>query len=186
MRRVNKNLCPTTMIASIMAANMWKNSLKNVESDNNKILYETLLDFFFTAKRYVLSEYASYSFNRTPCCYVTWDSTTKLTEPLPSEKFHQHATLPALSRRYVPEGRGQGRIVDTCIQLTATESSRNPSPNTPKCNRPQHDRPAQQILPRYCTYKQRLRPRQHWGQNRRNTANQYLTGPTSPDTCGYI
>ena len=30
-----------------MAANMWKNSLKNVESDNNKILYETLLDFLF-------------------------------------------------------------------------------------------------------------------------------------------
>jgi len=25
---------------------MWKNSLKNVESGNNKILYETLLDFF--------------------------------------------------------------------------------------------------------------------------------------------
>jgi len=32
-----------------------ENSLKNVESDNNKILYETLLDFF-TAKRYLLSE----------------------------------------------------------------------------------------------------------------------------------
>jgi len=30
-----------------MAANMWQNSLKNVESDNNKILYEKLLDFFF-------------------------------------------------------------------------------------------------------------------------------------------
>ena len=29
-----------------MAVNMWKNSLKNVESDNNKIQYETLLDFF--------------------------------------------------------------------------------------------------------------------------------------------
>jgi len=28
-----------------MAANMWKNSLKNVESENNKILYENLLDF---------------------------------------------------------------------------------------------------------------------------------------------
>jgi len=28
---------------------MWKNSLKNVESDNNKILYETLLDFFYSA-----------------------------------------------------------------------------------------------------------------------------------------
>jgi len=25
---------------------MWKNSLKNVESDNNKILYETLIEFF--------------------------------------------------------------------------------------------------------------------------------------------
>ena len=32
--------------ASIMAANVWKNILKNVESDNNKILYEILLDFF--------------------------------------------------------------------------------------------------------------------------------------------
>jgi len=30
-----------------MVANMWKNSLKNVESDKNKILYKTLLDFFF-------------------------------------------------------------------------------------------------------------------------------------------
>jgi len=38
-----------------MADNMWKNSLKNVESDKNKILYETLLDFF-AAKRYLLSE----------------------------------------------------------------------------------------------------------------------------------
>jgi len=55
MRTVYKTLCPTTISASIMASNMWKNSLKNVESDNNKILYETLLDFF-TAKRYLLSE----------------------------------------------------------------------------------------------------------------------------------
>ena len=38
-----------------MASNMWKNSLKDVESDNNKILQETLLDFF-TAKRYLLPE----------------------------------------------------------------------------------------------------------------------------------
>jgi len=47
MRRVYKTLCPATISASIMAANMCKNSLKNVESDNNKILYETLLDFFY-------------------------------------------------------------------------------------------------------------------------------------------
>jgi len=55
MRRVHKNLCPAKISTSIMAANMWENSLKNVESDNNKILYETSLDFF-TAKRYLLSE----------------------------------------------------------------------------------------------------------------------------------
>ena len=46
MKRVYKNLCPATISASIMAVNMWKNSLKHVESDNNKILYETLLDLF--------------------------------------------------------------------------------------------------------------------------------------------
>ena len=55
MRKVNKNLCPATISASIMAVNMWKNSLKYVESDNNKILYESLLDFF-TDKRYLLCE----------------------------------------------------------------------------------------------------------------------------------
>jgi len=55
MRRVYKNLCPAKISASTMAANMWKNSLKNVESDNNNNSYETLLDFF-TAKRYLLSE----------------------------------------------------------------------------------------------------------------------------------
>jgi hypothetical protein len=55
MRRVYKNLCPATISASIMEANMLKYNLKNVESDNNKILYETLLNFF-TAKRYLLSE----------------------------------------------------------------------------------------------------------------------------------
>jgi len=46
MRRLYKNVCPATINASIIAANMWKNSLKNVQSDKNKILYETLLDFF--------------------------------------------------------------------------------------------------------------------------------------------
>jgi len=29
-----------------MAAHMWKNNLKNVEYDNNKILYKNLHDFF--------------------------------------------------------------------------------------------------------------------------------------------
>jgi len=58
MRRGYKNLCPATISASIMAANMWKNSLENVESDNNKSLYETLLDFFFLLRNgtYCLSK----------------------------------------------------------------------------------------------------------------------------------
>jgi len=55
MGRVYKNMCPATISASIMAANMWQNSLKDVDSDKNKILYETLFDVF-TAKRYLLSE----------------------------------------------------------------------------------------------------------------------------------
>jgi len=46
MGRVYKNLCPAKINASIMAANMCENSLKNVEPVNSKILYETLLDFF--------------------------------------------------------------------------------------------------------------------------------------------
>jgi len=45
MRRVHKNLCPATISASIMAANMWENCLKSAESDKNNILYENLLDF---------------------------------------------------------------------------------------------------------------------------------------------
>ena len=51
MRSVYKNLCYAMISASIMAANIWKNSLKDVQSDNNKILYE-----IFIAKRYLLSE----------------------------------------------------------------------------------------------------------------------------------
>jgi len=48
MWKVYKHLCPATISAPIMAANMCKNSLKNVESDNNKILYEILFDFFYS------------------------------------------------------------------------------------------------------------------------------------------
>ena len=35
---------------------MWKNSLKNVESDNNKILYEILLDFLQRNGTYCLNK----------------------------------------------------------------------------------------------------------------------------------
>ena len=40
---------------------MWKNSLKNVEPDNNKILYETLLDFF-------LQQNSTYFLNKPRTC----------------------------------------------------------------------------------------------------------------------
>ena len=58
MRRAYKILGPAMISASIMAANMLKNSLKKVESDNNKILYETLLDFFLQRNgTYCLNEH---------------------------------------------------------------------------------------------------------------------------------
>ena len=48
-----------------MAANMWKNCLKNVESDNNKILYETLLDFFLQWNgTYFLNKPRTYQYTR--------------------------------------------------------------------------------------------------------------------------
>jgi len=56
MRRVYKTLCPAAISASIMAANMWKNSFKNVESDNNKVLYETLIDFLQQNGTYFLNK----------------------------------------------------------------------------------------------------------------------------------
>jgi len=78
MRRVYKNVCPATINASIMAANMWKNSLKNVESDNNKILYETLLDFFYSETLITFGislVYDNYVVNHSLKYYVTYLST---------------------------------------------------------------------------------------------------------------
>jgi hypothetical protein len=46
-----------------MAANMWENNLKNLECDNNRILYETLLDFF-TALRSFWEEALNMSSDR--------------------------------------------------------------------------------------------------------------------------
>jgi len=45
-----------------MAVNMWENSLKNVESDNNKILQETLLYF-------ILQRNGTYFLNKPR---ITW------------------------------------------------------------------------------------------------------------------
>ena len=72
MRRVYKNVCPATISASIMAANMWKNSLKNTELDNNKILYEILLDFFTAKSTYFLSKPRTYihTYIRTYIIYI--------------------------------------------------------------------------------------------------------------------
>jgi len=56
MRRAYENLCPAMISASIMAANMWKNSLKNVESDNNKILYEFFFQFLQRNGTYFLNK----------------------------------------------------------------------------------------------------------------------------------
>jgi len=79
MRRVYKNLCPATISASIMAANMWKNSLKSVESDRNKILYEILLDCFFYSET-VLTFWISLVFH-IRSCYTFWDPSCVFSVP---------------------------------------------------------------------------------------------------------
>ena len=48
---------------------MWKNSLKNAESDKNKILYETLFDFFYSET--VLTVLISLA-NIEECTNVMW------------------------------------------------------------------------------------------------------------------
>ena len=55
-----------------MAANMWENSLKNVESDNNKTLYKTLVNFF-TGKQYF--------FNKPHICFQTVCNDTTHQQP---------------------------------------------------------------------------------------------------------
>ena len=75
MRRVHKNLCPAKISASIMAANMWENSLKNVESDNNNILYEILFDFFRRNGTYFLNKpriFMIISLSKLPAIRNVW------------------------------------------------------------------------------------------------------------------
>ena len=45
--------------ASVMVVLMWKSGLQYLESDNNKISYKNLLNFF-KAEQYLVSEYALY------------------------------------------------------------------------------------------------------------------------------
>ena len=52
---------------------MWKNSLKNVESDNNKILYQTLHNFFLqTNGTYFLKKPRSYTDALLIGCYTVY------------------------------------------------------------------------------------------------------------------
>jgi hypothetical protein len=57
------------MNASIMAANMLKNSLKNVESDINKILYETFLDFLQRNGTYFLNNPPTIQIEMLKCLF---------------------------------------------------------------------------------------------------------------------
>ena len=93
MRRVYKNLCPATTSASIVAANMWKNSLKNVESDNNKILYETLLDF-------LLQRNGTYFLNKPRRCHFHFKMSCRSTvSTLPANTQIKEAPLPRIKQK---------------------------------------------------------------------------------------
>jgi len=56
MKRVYKNLFLAKISVSIMAANMWKNILKNVESDNNKMFSKPYLIFLQRNGTYFLNK----------------------------------------------------------------------------------------------------------------------------------
>ena len=71
MRRVYKNLFPATISASVMAANMCKNSLKNAESDNNKIFLRNFtLSLLQRKGNYFLNNLRLYVTSRCRCVYV--------------------------------------------------------------------------------------------------------------------
>ena len=89
MRRVYKNLCPGKISASIMAANMWKNILKNVESDNNKILYETLFSSF-------LQRNGNYFLNK-PRTFLTAVAETAMGTPVHAQESADSKYVTALS-----------------------------------------------------------------------------------------
>jgi len=90
-----------------MAANMRKNNLKNVESDNNKILYETLLGCFF------LQRNGTYFLNKPPnialkskdnweCCSVLTAGTNSTNVAIFTAPCGESAALPCrLHRRTV-------------------------------------------------------------------------------------
>jgi len=61
IRRVYKNLCPATISASIMEVNIWKNSLKNVESDNNNIFTKPYSIFLQRNGTYFLNKLRKYA-----------------------------------------------------------------------------------------------------------------------------
>jgi len=55
-----------------MAANIWKNNLKNVESDNNGIFYENIIDF--------LQQNGTYFLNKPPTLVGHVSRNAKYTE----------------------------------------------------------------------------------------------------------
>jgi len=56
MRRVYKNSCPAYRSISIMAANMWKNSFRTVESDINEIVNKKIIDFLQQNGNHILNK----------------------------------------------------------------------------------------------------------------------------------
>jgi len=63
MRREYKHLCPTKIITSIMAANMWKNSLKNYNLITIKFYTKPYSIFF-------LQRNGTYCLNKTRIMYA--------------------------------------------------------------------------------------------------------------------
>ena len=91
---------------------MWKNSLKNVESDNNKILYETLLDFYGVNKPR-MTETCSMLFNKDKKLLCLTEIYNLLSNITQRDEFHQMAKKCAATH-YLRAGKVES---STCLRI---------------------------------------------------------------------
>jgi hypothetical protein len=88
---------------------MWKNSLKNIKSDNNKILYENLLELFYSET--VLTFRISLVLRALTYCCSWWDTEAllnlyyllKCTTTVQHRKEENNSNFPSISRVHDPE-----------------------------------------------------------------------------------
>ena len=98
---------------------MWKRSLKNVDSDNNKIFYETLLDFlqrngtYFLNKPRTLLFWAAF-YRMLPHAHEIHVSSSKVEKMNTLSKFWKHSIylyIPSILNTFQVKNKGNFIVV---------------------------------------------------------------------------